>query len=349
MSTTIVPITSPVSTLIPAGQIAFTNSLPAPLEDEKYFSFESWRYEDPFDADKWFIWFFLYHNKKRKKPLSEKSLKAYIEDIEQMLRYFYRINCPFRDVGYGQLDGYEKTVKHDYAQNSARRKLTVLSSLLRYGAKNRFFERDMTDYIQIPEKKNTRQERKLNREQIAALLKEINNKEHLYFLFRTLLFTGLRVSELVSIRWHDIQVNPMGTYLLRVVGKGEKIRFVPLDSDLMLDLFKLRSNQGNSIRIGDGDEYLFVSKNGRPLSDRGVREMVKRAAKRAKINVTLSPHWFRHTFATFALLGGAPIDQVQKDLGHSDLRTTQEYLHDLTEETREGAGSFVNRALKEAT
>jgi site-specific recombinase XerD len=99
--------------------------------------------------------------------------------------------------------------------------------------------------------------------------------------------------------------------------------------------------RGLSITVGQGDDLLFVTRNGAPYDVRGVREMITRAGKRANIPFRISPHWLRHTFATFSLAGGANIVEVKNALGHEDIRITQVYSHSLNDEYGVGPSEHI--------
>jgi site-specific recombinase XerD len=145
-------------------------------------------------------------------------------------------------------------------------------------------------------------------------------------LLETLYSTGLRVSELVSLRVRDVD-RIGGT--LRVTGKGRKERIVPVGSHSLAAMEKyLAARKGEE---PSDDRPLFLNLRGGVLTDRSVRRVVQRYLSRVPIARRISPHSLRHSFATHLLDRGADLRSVQELLGHSLLSTTQIYTHVTTE------------------
>lgn len=332
--------------------VDFESDIAQLLEDGKYLSFASLRdTNDKLNADRRFINMFLYKNKlRRKDELSANSIRAYILDLAYFIEFIYSY-VPRRhllDIGYQELDDYETHLKEliktkRFATSSARRKLTIVQSMLRYGAKFKFFEHDMSVYIQLPKLLLSRQKRMLTLNEVKAFQEEMISKSLLLRVIGgMLLLCGLRISELCNAKWIDIFEGVNGQLLLRVTGKGNKERIIKMQAELFRHILTYRSQMKQTVRIGHDDgSYLIVNSKGNPLIDRGVREMVARAAKRANIEKKVSPHWLRHASATLALLGGANIKQVQEMLGHEDIRTTERYLHDISFSVGKSANDFI--------
>jgi site-specific recombinase XerD len=132
---------------------------------------------------------------------------------------------------------------------------------------------------------------------------------------------GLRVSELVALRWRDLQ--PRGdSGQLAVFGKGGKTRYVLLPASVWADLQALGTGDDTT-----PDVPVFRSRKGSHLTARQTQRLVDAAAKRAALRAGVSPHWLRHAHATHALERGAPIHIVQATLGHASVATTGRYLH----------------------
>ncbi len=131
--------------------------------------------------------------------------------------------------------------------------------------------------------------------------------------------TGLRISEALDARWSDTYQDPLGNAGLRVVGKGGKARSVKVLPAVVEALRPFRASQ---------DGYLLPNASGERMSHQSADQAISRAAARAGItDRRVSAHWLRHFLATQALAAGAPLLQVQQDLGHAALATTQRYLH----------------------
>ncbi|WP_369405515.1 tyrosine-type recombinase/integrase [Aneurinibacillus tyrosinisolvens] len=157
----------------------------------------------------------------------------------------------------------------------------------------------------------------------------------------TLILLGLRVSELVSIRWRDFHTDPSETFIWLTVahGKGNKVREVKVPQTLWALLNRLADDFHGLENHQVLDEQLF------PISVRQIERIVEKARELSGLNKKVTPHWLRHTNATLALLHGASLQQVQETLGHSQITTTQRYLHTV-EQMKKAAPDFVESCLK---
>ncbi len=142
--------------------------------------------------------------------------------------------------------------------------------------------------------------------------------------------TGIRVTELALLKVSDIEKNPLKT--LRVTGKGNKHRLVPLSSRALETLEKYIKLARPQFISGD-DTWIFSSRQGKPLTRQRLFQIVREAGLKASID--LSPHQLRHTFATHLLENDADLRAVQLMLGHSDLTTTQIYTHVVDDKLRD--------------
>ena len=139
-------------------------------------------------------------------------------------------------------------------------------------------------------------------------------------LFRS----GLRVSELVSMKTENIDLT---AGFVRIFGKGAKERIVPLGSHARARTeYWLKQGRPRVLK-GISSPYLFIARAGKPMTRQGFWKMVKKTAAAAGISKNVTPHTFRHSFATHLLEGGADLRSVQTMLGHSDISTTQIYTH----------------------
>lgn len=244
---------------------------------------------------------------------------------------------------FPQLDTYESLIKAEYAQSTALFRLQLIRSILHYGVTTKYLERDMRDYIQTPERpKGAMAERKLSQDQVERLTRIITDNDKLHLMVVMFILTGMRVSELVEARWSHIYTR-MDRFLgINILGKGNKKRKVKLDPRFVQLLLQYRSERGLSITVGQGDDLIFETRNGTHYDVRGVRDMITRAGRRAGIPFRISPHWLRHTFASFSLAGGANIVDVKETLGHEDIRTTQIYAHSLNDEFGVGPSEHIH-------
>ncbi len=150
-------------------------------------------------------------------------------------------------------------------------------------------------------------------------------------ILEMLLATGIRVSELSNIKISDINYTD---HEIKVLGKGNKERIVYYGEYCSDSLNNYLNKSRNILLNGKDSEYLFINNNGGQLTDRGIRLIVDNIVKKACIKSKVSPHTFRHTFATIMLNEGCDIKSVQELLGHSSLSTTGIYTHLTNEEVR---------------
>ena len=147
-------------------------------------------------------------------------------------------------------------------------------------------------------------------------------------IIEVLFSCGLRVSELVNLKFNDIFEREK---FLRIIGKGDKERLVPI-SDSALHEIQLWLYDRNLMKIKPGEQdYVFLNRRGAHLTRTMILIMIKRTAEEAGITKTVSPHTLRHSFATELLKGGADLRAIQEMLGHENIKTTQIYTHiDIT-------------------
>lgn len=145
-------------------------------------------------------------------------------------------------------------------------------------------------------------------------------------IFEMLYSSGCRISELCSLKFGDFT---NGYHAAIVRGKGKKDRYVYFEKDAQTALKEYLSDREK--RFGDDSDFVFVNQNGGPLTTAGVRYILNRYSGAEGTNHHVSPHAFRHTFATQMLSNGADVRLVQELLGHSSISTTQRYTHVTTE------------------
>jgi integrase/recombinase XerD len=206
---------------------------------------------------------------------------------------------------------------------------SILSSLFSHLMNSGYISRNpvkFTTRIKVPQEILSKT---LDEEQILRLIeapKKIRDSLIIEFMY----LTGLRVSEVVSLKWSQFKEGEKSVKI-SIIGKGNKARVIQISKEFNLKLNSLKKK--NSI-------YVFESQKGqnRPLDTSSVLKLIKSAAKKAKINQLVTPHTLRHTHATLSLKKGAPIHLVKKSLGHSSLTTTEKYLHVVEDEF---SGSYL--------
>jgi integrase/recombinase XerD len=136
--------------------------------------------------------------------------------------------------------------------------------------------------------------------------------------------SGLRVSELISVRLTDVELNEG---VIRVTGKGNKQRLVPMGSSAQSVISTYLASGRGAILKGRATPYLFVTNRGGRMTRQAFWQIVKKHGKVAGLFHGLSPHVLRHSFATHLVEGGADLRSVQVMLGHADISTTEVYTH----------------------
>ena len=157
-----------------------------------------------------------------------------------------------------------------------------------------------------------------------------------------MLTTGMRVSEVARARWKDLFTDEAGNVGLVVTGKGGKDRIVVVKPTVLRILAEERRRRGAAEDRFQADfTPLIVSRRGLPFSTSGLWKLVKSAARSSGLDKPISPHWLRHTFGTLAAQGGASPFQIQADMGHAQLSTSQRYIH-LTFSLANTAARYVD-------
>jgi integrase/recombinase XerC len=152
-------------------------------------------------------------------------------------------------------------------------------------------------------------------------------------MLETLYSTGIRVSELVSLNVEDVDLS---TNSVRIRGKGRKHRIIPISPGSVQAIIHFLDMRRNDVRSQQFDqEALFINKHGQRLSTRSVRRKLDKYLLEAGLDLSISPHTLRHSFATHMLQRGADLRSVQEMLGHQSLSTTQIYTHLSGESVKE--------------
>lgn len=265
--------------------------------------------------------------------LSENTLSAYRTDLKNFVKWIKLSNedsLVDKLIGIDRLDieNYLSTLKEK--KISARSQARLLSSLRRFYAyllREKKIEIDPIALIDAPKVGRTLP-KTLTEKDVEALLMAPDTSGLLGVRDRVLLevlyATGLRVSELVGLVLNQVNLQQG---VIRVTGKGNKERLVPLGEEAVSWLEKYLSSTRSDLLKGHITDALFVTKRGAEMTRQAFWYLIKRYALQAEITSTISPHTLRHAFATHLLNHGADLRVVQMLLGHSDLSTTQIYTH----------------------
>lgn len=212
--------------------------------------------------------------------------------------------------------------------SSIRIYLVHLKIFYRYAVRRSWLAKDIADPL-IPPKVPSILPDTLNEETLKKLLASINPEDRLgardLAILETFYSSGLRLSELGQSRLEHLDLDER---MLRVTGKGNKTRLVPLGKQAQQALQRyLRQERPQLVKTSVTSSHIFLSVRGGALSPERLRAIVKQRARNAGIETNLYPHLLRHSFATHLLQNGADLRIIQELLGHADISTTQIYTH----------------------
>lgn len=271
---------------------------------------------------------------KLEKRLSANTVDSYMHDLEQFAHFVLRMwDVPPRKVESQMIERYmARLYDLGWEKSSQARALSGLKSFFNYLLLNDVVESSPAEFIEAP-KFGRRLPDVLSTGEIDRILATIDRTTTKGLrdsaMLELLYSCGLRVSELISLRLGDLF---FGEGYIRVIGKGDKQRLVPV-SDVAREKVHAYLDRREGRRAGE--EILFLNNRGGRLSRVMVFTVIKQAVVRAGIDKQVSPHTFRHSFATHLLEGGASIRQVQEMLGHENIATTEIYTHLDREHLRE--------------
>jgi integrase/recombinase XerD len=248
---------------------------------------------------------------------SAHTQRAYQFDIKLFLAF---VKKSLRSVVLADLQDYSDSLQaKGLAEGSRRRSLASVKSLFSFGSKLGFFRFNVAAALQVPPVRDTLSERILTDVEVRHMI-HMENHPRNKLILKLLYISGVRVSELVSLKWKDI-VERGEEIQISVFGKGAKTRQILLPEGISKDLLLFR--QGSS-----DDSPLFRSrKQGGHLSTTQILRIVKKAAGRCGIDKPVSPHWLRHCHISHSLDNNCPIHLTQATCGHLSLQSTGRYLH----------------------
>lgn len=283
--------------------------------------------------------------------LAKNTQAAYIDDLQDFWSFLARhqIQAPGA-VDHHLLTAYARELKQrKMAETSVARHFSSIRAYYRFLVMEGYLEIDPTQFLESP-KLPASLPKILNVEDIELLLDSIDVDTALGLrdraLFELMYAAGMRVSEVCDL---SIQQVLMDDDILIVRGKGNKERIVPLGGEAKKWLQEYLRHGRPSLHKGYTNEgIIFLNNRGRPLQRKGVWFLLKRLADKAGLKKAVSPHTFRHSFATHLLEGGADLRIVQEMLGHADISTTQIYTHLDSSYLKEVHSSFHPRARKKS-
>ncbi|MDH4099169.1 MAG: site-specific tyrosine recombinase XerD [Nitrospirota bacterium] len=262
------------------------------------------------------------------KGLAVNSLKAYERDLRQFEEFLKGRGLLAGDATRKEVMAYlEHLCVLGLKSASRARVLSTLRGFYLFLLSNGAITADPTLNIEAP-RRSVHLPRKLTYHEIELLLRQPDTQKARGLrdsaMLEILYATGLRVSELVNLKL--VNINWEAGFLV-TMGKGGKERVVPVGEVALQRVREYVENARGAAVKGGASPFLFVGTRGKPLTRQGFFEIIRRYARKAGIDVVISPHVLRHSFASHLLEKGADLRSVQLMLGHADISTTQIYTH----------------------
>lgn len=257
---------------------------------------------------------------KVERGLSPNTVKAYTADIEGFYEFLRHRGVTLRDASSSDISDYIISVSDYLSKRSQARLLSSLNSFFDYLVSEGERKDNPSSAVDSP-KLGKYLPVVLSVEEVRAILKAAPNERDRAIL-EVLYGCGLRVSEVCSLKISEVYLKDM---FVKVMGKGSKERLVPMAPSTALAIMDYLSVRPES--DAGCEDVLFLNRFGRALSRVAVFKMVKSVALVAGVDKNLSPHTFRHSFATHLIENGADLRVVQEMLGHESILTTEIYTH----------------------
>jgi integrase/recombinase XerD len=291
------------------------------------------------------------HYLRLERAMSEHTLEAYGHDINLFVQYLELEGLDLQPLQVRQTD-LERFIQWindlGLSASSQARILSGLRAFYKFLLVEDLLDEDPTELLEGPRLRRKIPE-VLSVREIQLLFDQIDLSDPLgqrnRAMLETLYACGLRVSELVTLRLSNLFLD-IG--FIKVLGKNNKERLTPIGEDAVKHIRIYVENVRNPHqKIASGAEnFVFLNRNGRPMTRVMVFYIIKDLAAKAGITKNISPHTFRHTFATHLVEGGADLKAVQDMLGHESITTTEIYTHLDAEYLKETITSFHPRAKR---
>ncbi|MCK9265401.1 tyrosine recombinase XerC [bacterium] len=271
------------------------------------------------------------------KNYSINTTEAYQRDLYEFIRYLTKQHISsLKEVDYQVFMGFLSSLKEkNLADTTMARKVASLKIFFKYLFNRKLINSNPALILYTPRTKE-KLPQFLSFDEVIKILEAPYGRTWQIFrdkaILEVLYSTGIRVGELTSLQIRDINIIEE---LVKVKGKGKKERIVPIGTPAMEAVLTYMEK-----RPKVAEETLFLNKYRKPLSDRGVERIVNKYAVMAGVSGKISPHTFRHTFASHLLDRGADLRTVQELLGHEQITTTQIYTHITVERLKD----FYNKS-----
>ena len=271
------------------------------------------------------------------KKYSSNTIESYKRDLIKFDNF-----CKKKINNINELDikkYLEYLTDENESKTSIARNISTLRSYYKFLVIEKLVNKNAMENIELP-KLDKRLPKTLDEEDIDKLLNiklvdnySFRNKAMIELMYAT----GLRVSELVNLKVHDIDIDMA---LVKTMGKGSKERIIPIGDYALYYINEYINNYRSEMLKKEYNDYLFLNNHGKKMTRQGFFKILKKIAEENNIKKDFSPHTLRHSFATHLLNHGADLRSIQELLGHSDISTTQIYTHVSNRQLRENYDSF---------
>jgi len=270
------------------------------------------------------------HYLKIERGLSSHTIQNYIRDVKKLISFIdkKKITCTPIEINEDLIQQFIYEIAKEISPRSQARIISGLRSFFDYLIFENYRASNPTDLIETP-KIGVKLPDTLSEQEINSLISVIDlskaEGERNRAMLETMYSCGLRVSELIDLKISDLFFEEG---FIKIVGKGNKERFVPIHSSaqnyIMLYINEIRTQ----LTIKKGfEDTLFLNRRGKSLSRQMIFMILKALAIKINLNKKISPHTFRHSFATHLLKNGADLRAIQQMLGHESITTTEVYVH----------------------
>ncbi|HRG69365.1 MAG TPA: site-specific tyrosine recombinase XerD [Saprospiraceae bacterium] len=268
---------------------------------------------------------------KLERSMSKHSVDAYMRDLNK-LQYFAESKNPMLRPELIQMDDVEDFLswlqQFNLEERSQARILSGIKAFYKYLLIEELIEKNPTELIEGPKLKRSIPD-VLHIEEIDAIIASVDlSKEYGHrdkAILETLYSCGLRVSELIELLCSNVYEEET---IIKVIGKGNKERLIPIGQEALNQIKLYKISYRNSLPVVKGyEDHLFLNRFGKKLSRTLIFQLVKQNVSKAGIKKQISPHTFRHSFASHLVEGGANLRAVQEMLGHESISTTEIYTH----------------------
>lgn len=265
------------------------------------------------------------------KSLSANSVESYLRDVRKLTAYLQENSAAasLEKVDHTLLQGFiHHIASSGMNAKSQARTISGIRSFFKYCVLEKIIDTDPAVLLELPKIQRTLPD-VLSFEEIESMISQVDRSrpdgERNKAILEVMYSSGLRVSEVVNLQfsWLYLDID-----FIKVTGKGDKQRLVPIGAAASRQIQLYMETTRKQAKVAKGyEDYVFLNKNGKNLSRVYVFTLIKDLALAAGIKKNVSPHTFRHSFATHLIEGGADLRAVQEMLGHESITTTEIYTH----------------------